>query len=135
MTESCRCSLNGCRTQISRIRRSEPGRLRTDREVALVRPHVRSKVAGHVRGVPCTVHAPALVLQASSGEPRARRCRYAGVIVVPFFEMANTLVPASGAPEAPLTPEGGVPTTVSLPPVEKGWVPINFRSTISLPAA
>ena len=57
-----------------------------------------------------------------------------GVIVRPVFEMANTVVPPSGAPVAPLTPPGGRLTTVSLPPVGNVCVPIKFRSTESLAA-
>ena len=60
---------------------------------------------------------------------------YLGVIVFPFFEIAKTVEPPRAAPVAPETPPEELLTIVSWPPVENAWVPIRFRSTISLPAA
>ena len=52
----------------------------------------------------------------------------------PRGEIVNALLPASAAPETPVMPDGGPPTTVIWPPVRKVCLPAKVRVTESFAA-
>ena len=68
----------------------------------------------HVRGV-------ARMMPLSIVREMTRSYAVVGVIARPLFEVANTGLPESGAPEAPVIPPAP-PTIVSWPPVGKACV-------------